>query len=373
MNDMAFATVDGYRKILEHVWSPEIGASPLEDVRYSELLAIAGDHAATKKSYNNIISCLRCAFEYGYNDTPLAPNPARALKCMRIMKKDQPVIDPFSVEEAEHLIAGIHRDWGEAQGNYDEFRFCTGLRPSEQIALLVTDCDLNAATINVTKARVMSKNKDRTKTSVDRLVELYPRAMQVLQRQLSLRARMKLAGQIRHEEVFFQEDGSQITNLTYPYVRWRYTLQRLKARYREPYNARHTSVSWNLMIGKNPLWVATQHGHSVHTMLQKYAAWLRGATEATIEGIKRALEVSPRPPALSTEVRFKQPRRPAFGSHLAIENDGISVTHGNVKENGLVLRGIRTLEGLLTLTPLAGVRLRPLGHLSASVKALTLQ
>ena len=27
-------------------------------------------------------------------------------------------------------------------------------------------------------------------------------------------------------------------------------------------------------------------------------------------------------------------------------------------------RGIRTLEGLLALTPLAGVRLRPLGHLS---------
>ena len=30
-------------------------------------------------------------------------------------------------------------------------------------------------------------------------------------------------------------------------------------------------------------------------------------------------------------------------------------------------RGIRTLEGLLTLTPLAGVRLRPLGHLSTFV------
>src|SRR6516165_4591358 len=29
-------------------------------------------------------------------------------------------------------------------------------------------------------------------------------------------------------------------------------------------------------------------------------------------------------------------------------------------------RGIRTLEGLLALTPLAGVRLRPLGHLSAA-------
>jgi hypothetical protein len=31
-------------------------------------------------------------------------------------------------------------------------------------------------------------------------------------------------------------------------------------------------------------------------------------------------------------------------------------------------RGIRTLEGLLTLTPLAGVRLRPLGHLSGPAK-----
>ena len=29
-------------------------------------------------------------------------------------------------------------------------------------------------------------------------------------------------------------------------------------------------------------------------------------------------------------------------------------------------RGIRTLEGLLALTPLAGARLRPLGHLSAT-------
>jgi hypothetical protein len=26
-------------------------------------------------------------------------------------------------------IAAIHRDWGEAQGNYDEFRFFTSLRP----------------------------------------------------------------------------------------------------------------------------------------------------------------------------------------------------------------------------------------------------
>ena len=30
------------------------------------------------------------------------------------------------------LIAGIRKDWGEAQANYDEFRFFTGFRPSEK-------------------------------------------------------------------------------------------------------------------------------------------------------------------------------------------------------------------------------------------------
>ena len=34
-------------------------------------------------------------------------------------------------------------------------------------------------------------------------------------------------------------------------------------RYRKPHGARHTSVSWDLMIGRNPLWVARQHGHSI--------------------------------------------------------------------------------------------------------------
>jgi hypothetical protein len=43
------------------------------------------------------------------------------------------------MHDAETLIAAIHRDWREAQGNYDEFRFFTGLRPSEEIALVLND------------------------------------------------------------------------------------------------------------------------------------------------------------------------------------------------------------------------------------------
>jgi hypothetical protein len=52
-------------------------------------------------------------------------------------------------------------------------------------------------------------------------------------------------------------------------------------------------VTWQLMLGKNLLWVAKQHGHSVEVMLRVYAAWLEGATESDIHAIKQAMERRP--------------------------------------------------------------------------------
>jgi len=57
----------------------------------------------------------------------------------------------------------IHRDWGEAQGNYDDFSFFTSLRPSEQIALVMTDLDLVNGIVSVNKARVYGVTRIKTK------------------------------------------------------------------------------------------------------------------------------------------------------------------------------------------------------------------
>jgi flavorubredoxin len=89
----------------------------------------------------------------------------------------------------------------------------------------------------------------------------------------------------------------------------------MKVRYREPYNARHSSVSWNFMVGKNPLWVAKQHGHSVQTMLEVYAAWTEGAKEVDIEAIKQAMQSSPRLAARVEKPTALVPLRPSeFGT-----------------------------------------------------------
>ena len=100
------------------------------------------DRNWSKKTYNKVLSVLKRAFDFGYRDRPLYENPARHLRCAHMRKADRPKVDPFCMQDAENLIATLHRDWGEAQGNYDEFRFFTGLRPSEQIALAVSDIDL---------------------------------------------------------------------------------------------------------------------------------------------------------------------------------------------------------------------------------------
>jgi integrase len=162
-NDMAAATVSSYRKVLDCVWRPHLGNLVFSQVRYSRPIAIADGHTWSKKTYNNTISVLKRAFEFGYRDRPVHENPALNLRCARLRKADRPKVDPFSMHDAETLIAAIHRDWREAQGNYDEFRFFTGLRPSEQIALVLSDIDLAHGIISINKARAFGVDRDKTK------------------------------------------------------------------------------------------------------------------------------------------------------------------------------------------------------------------
>jgi integrase len=324
-NDMAAATVRSYRKVLDCIWRPHLDAAVFSQIRYSRLMSIADGHSWSKKTYNNTISVLKRAFEFGYRDRPIHENPALNLRCARLRKADRPKVDPFCMHDAEKLIAAIHRDWGEAQGNYDEFRFFTGLRPSEQIALTLSDIDLVHGVISVNKARVSGVDRDKTKTGEDRRVQLCPRALSVLRRQLRLRASLEAAGKIDHEYVFCLETGQPFQSLHHPQRRWRETLQSLTLRYRRPYTARQTSVSWCLMIGKNALWVAKQHGHSIATMLRAYAAWTEGAVEVDLEVIKRSMDASEVPPTnnlavdLSVAEALRMRRPPTVGSTRALQ------------------------------------------------------
>ncbi len=362
-HDLAPITLTTYRRTLNHLWRPAIGAHRFLDVRYSDLVQIADGPRWGKKTYNNAVSVLRRAFKFGYRNHPDRHDPTRELKGARIQGKDRPNIDPFALDEAETLVAALRKDWGDAQANYDEFRFFTGLRPSEEIALRVSDYDAVRGMLDVTKARVNGIDKVCTKTGDDRRIVLSPRAIGVLKRHLAFREALVRAGNIDHDFLFFKADGQPICNLQYPGMRWQRTLRRLtKIRYRRPYVARHTSVSWDLMIGRSALWVARQHGHSISTMLRFYAAWAGGTLESDVERIRAAINSErplrpgragetgrqiARPIARPFEMEFQRAPKATeirFATEFATNRDGPAAKSLKGKRKTGGERGIRTLD-----------------------------
>ncbi len=104
------------------------------------------------------------------------------------------------------------------------------------------------------------------------------------------------------------------------------------------------------MLGKNLLWVAKQHGHSVEVMLRMYAAWLEGATEADISRNQTGdanEDPFAGPPARCllcnfrckfckynrmTQIVIRPPESPEFGSSLAVENGARSKPLNRVRD-----------------------------------------
>lgn len=286
--ELAYATVESYRKILKHHIQDDHGAKPFAAVTFSLLEEAVNAIQGTKKTFNNVVSAVRQAWEYGYKDLPRAQNPALGLSGVRIPKREQPAPDPFPLDDAEAHIAETYRLWGADQADYEEFRFFSGVRPSEQIALLWPDFSDARGEMVVSKARVMARDKDEPKNYVDRTLELCPRALAVIRRRRSRWSELTLAGKIIHDRIFFREDGQPWHDLQVQWKRWVRTQKALGARARDPYDARDSSISWCLMMDKNLLWVAGQHGHSAAVMLKNYAKWISGATAEDVEKLRRA-------------------------------------------------------------------------------------
>lgn len=224
--------------------------------------------ALSRKTQNNILIPLRGVFDLICSPPSTLRNPCDGIENQRTQK---PQPDPFAPAEVEVILQALRQRSGEVIADYFEFSFFSGLRASEHIALRWEDVDLRASTVRIHRARVLTKDKDRTKTNVERVVELNHRAAAVIQRQ---RARTQTRGQ----EVFINP------NTDAPYVdeqtqrrAWQFALRSAGVRYRAPKECRDTSVTMALMAGANPMWVAMQHGHSVQVMLKDYAKWVPSA------------------------------------------------------------------------------------------------
>jgi hypothetical protein len=61
-HDLATATRQDYRKILDRVWLPALADRPIGEIRYSDVVAaFAAVKAGGKARNNNLIPCGRCS------------------------------------------------------------------------------------------------------------------------------------------------------------------------------------------------------------------------------------------------------------------------------------------------------------------------
>jgi integrase len=224
------------------------------------------------KTVNNYVTVLRRAMDMAVADHALQDNLVRHV---RYQRQQTPFPDPFTRDEVEAIIEYMIERYPDGVANYVEFKFFSGLRPSETTALRWADVDLERDRVHVHRAIVRGLEKNTTKTSTARHVLLNSRARAALLRQ---RALTQLAGDFVFLDPRYGKPWTEERAFRRSY--WAPTLKALGLRYRRPYNTRHSYATMMLMSGMTPAFCASQLGHSVGMLLSTYARWLDGEHNA---------------------------------------------------------------------------------------------
>jgi integrase len=251
-------------------WNEHLGDKNIRTIRLSDLREAVAKLSTTVcgSSVNNYMLALRGVYDLAQGDNIIPDNLALKLVAA---KYQTPEPDPLDADERDAVLAHMAAKYAPEAGNYFEFAFCTGMRPSELIALRWGDIDWNHRTVTVQRAIVLNVEKS-TKTNRVRDVHLTDRAIAALTRQ-------KAATFMKGAEAFIFTNpatgepwaGTKKQAATY----WNPTLRALGMRARDAYQTRHTYATLGLMGGINVAYIARQMGHAKVAMtLNRYARWI---------------------------------------------------------------------------------------------------
>ncbi len=190
-------------------------------------------------------------------------------------------VDPFSETERDRIIAGFRKHRAHYLP-FVAFRFWTGTRPSEAVALRHGQLDLTGRRARIRASRVLGQDGQTKTGRSKRVVVLHEPLVRIL--------RDRLPTHPAHDDfVFTTPSGTPIDQANFYAREWVPMLRRLKIRPRPFYNTRHSYISYMLAIGARPLWVARQTGTSLEMIEQHYgdARCSSGELDALISDAKR--------------------------------------------------------------------------------------
>jgi integrase len=273
------ATRDQYATAVRF-WKRLLGEhTPLPAITHKVLAAKIGGYPwPSAKTHNNYLIALRGILALEYRGAKAAENPIAGIENMTVVKT---LPDPFIPAERDRILADMAQRYDERVEAYFRFAFYTGMRPEEIIALRWSDLDAAQGTIRVQRVRTFrGAERDGSKTHTVRDVDLVPDALAALATMKPHTAMLRVERNGDTAADIFQ---NPVTGKAWHDERsqrdhyWRPALKRLGIRWRRPYNTRHTFATVALMAAVPPAYIATQLGHSVKMLLDKYARWIPGA------------------------------------------------------------------------------------------------
>lgn len=283
--EVVLGTRRNYLSILNKYWMPALAREPLDQITAALLRKVVANTAwGSPTIKRSAIVLLRSLLNTALEDELLEVNPAKAVK---MPAKTQKLIDPFSVEEADALIAWMYANFTSnavrIYAPYFEFAFYTGMRSGELAALRWDAIDFDKRTAYVCRIVANRAVQERTKTRNFRSVMLNTRALHALERAKEVAAERATHFHrvSTHSEYIFQPSGGTgfLADASVSNTHFMNALKALGMRVRRQYNCRHTYATMCLMSGMNTAFIASQLGHSVQMLLSTYARWINSTTD----------------------------------------------------------------------------------------------
>ena len=273
LHNVKDSTKRQYRTRLESFWKVHLKNVPIDQVRYSDILAALNAGTwKSGKSRNNELSLIKGVFEFARRDKLISVNPCEEVERAQYQK---PAPDPFDLAEVDLILAHLRDNRQEQVLNFVQTMFFTGMRTSEGLALKWGNIDFRKKEMKIEAANVYDEEILSTKTFEERVVKLTSKAMEAIERQ---KAHTFLAGQhVFHDP----KTGAPWAYAKITDVRnfWTATLTKIGVRYRRPYNMRHTYATIGLMSGAKPGFLAKQLGHGLRMFFTVYAKWISSSDD----------------------------------------------------------------------------------------------
>lgn len=251
-------------------WKREIGDEQIRRLKLSQVMTVIAESDLSGKTLNNYISVLRGSLALAVADGSLTRNVADSIEAQA---HQRPPADPFDSDEEAAIVAAAAKT-SPMLADEIAFRFWTGLRTGEHIALTWGQVDLASGRMMIDRSMIRGAVKS-TKTDRARTVRLNSAALACLRRQAE-RAGPTPAGRIWLDPRY---DLPWSDPELFRELYWVPVLEEAGVRYRRPYCCRHSYATRMLMSGLKPAFCAGQMGHSVLVFCAIYARWLPGQSD----------------------------------------------------------------------------------------------